>query len=74
MGADSYDLTAERMLDAAAEAVFDAYTDPEAGRTVFAGDPDWVVEVACDLRVGGLWSITSAHQAARPTARPTASP
>jgi uncharacterized protein YndB with AHSA1/START domain len=36
MGADTYDLTAERMLDAAAEAVFDAYTDPEAGRTVFA--------------------------------------
>ena len=60
MGADTYDLTAERTLDAAAEAVFDAYTDPEAGRTVFAGGPDWVVEVACDLRVGGVWSIISA--------------
>jgi uncharacterized protein YndB with AHSA1/START domain len=60
MGADTYDLTAERMLDAPAEAVFDAYTDPEAGRTVFAGGPDWVVEVACDLRVGGVWSIISA--------------
>lgn len=60
MGKDTYDLTAERTLDAAAEAVFDAYTDPKAGKTVFAGGPDWAVEVECDLRVGGLWSIISA--------------
>jgi uncharacterized protein YndB with AHSA1/START domain len=50
----------ERVLDAAIEAVFDAYTNPQAGRTVFAGGPDWTVEVTCDLRVGGVWSITSA--------------
>ena len=60
MGADTYDLTAKRTLDAPADAVFDVYTDPEAGRTVFAGGPGWVVEVACDLRVGGVWSIISA--------------
>lgn len=59
MSADTYDLTAERMLDATVDGVFDAYTNPDAGRTVFAGGPDWVVEVTCDLRVGGVWSITS---------------
>jgi glutathione S-transferase len=59
MSTDTYDLTVERVLDAAVEDVFDAYTSPEAGRTVFAGGPDWAVEVTCDLRVGGVWSITS---------------
>ena len=65
MDAEAYDLTVERTLDAPVEAVFDAYTDPEAGKTVFAGGPDWVVEVACDLRVGGQWSITSAPPGGR---------
>lgn len=60
MSVGTYDLSAERVLDAPAEAVFGAYTDPEAGRTVFAGGADWVVEVTCELRVGGVWSITSA--------------
>lgn len=60
MSADTYVFTTERVLDAAVEDVFDAYTDPEAGRSVFAGGPDWVVEVTCDLNVGGVWSITSA--------------
>lgn len=66
MSADTYVLTAERVLDAAVEDVFDAYTNPEAGRTVFAGGPDWVVEVRCDLRVGGVWSITSAPPGGAP--------
>lgn len=59
MSADTYDLTAERVLDAVVEDVFDAYSDPKAGRSVFAGGPDWVVEVTSDLEVGGVWSITS---------------
>ena len=60
MSADTYDFTAERVLDAPAEDIFDAYTDADAGKTVFSGGPDWVVDVTCDLRVGGVWSITSA--------------
>ena len=60
MSEPAYDLTAEQVLDAAVEDVFDAYTDSDAGRTVFAGGPDWVVDVTCDLRVGGMWHITSA--------------
>jgi glutathione S-transferase len=59
MSAETYDLTVERLLKAAVEDVFNAYTNPEAGRTVFAGGPDWAVEVTCDLRVGGVWTITS---------------
>ena len=42
------------------EDVVDAYTDAYAGRTVFAGGPDWDVDVVCDLRVGGVRSIRSA--------------
>jgi uncharacterized protein YndB with AHSA1/START domain len=60
MTAGTSDFTAERVLDAAAEDIFDAYTDSDVGRTVFSGGPDWVVDVTCDLRVGGVWSITSA--------------
>jgi uncharacterized protein YndB with AHSA1/START domain len=60
LGADTYDLTAERMIHADVEDVFDAYADVDAGRIVFAGGPDWDVDVTCDLRVGGVWSIRSA--------------
>jgi uncharacterized protein YndB with AHSA1/START domain len=60
MTKETYDLVAEQLLDATVEDVFDAYTDADAGRTVFAGGPDWDVDVACDLRVGGVWSIRSA--------------
>ena len=57
MTKETYDLVAEQLLDATDEDVFDAYTDADAGRTGFAGGPDWDVDVACDLRVGGVWSI-----------------
>jgi uncharacterized protein YndB with AHSA1/START domain len=60
MTKETYDLVAEQLLDATDEDVFGAYTDADAGRTVFAGGPDWDVDVACDLRVGGVWSIRSA--------------
>jgi uncharacterized protein YndB with AHSA1/START domain len=53
----SHDLRLERMYDAAPEVVFDAFTDPEAQRELYAEAPDWVVEAECDLRVGGRWTI-----------------
>ena len=60
MTKETYDLVAEQLLDATDEDVFDAYTDADAGRIVFAGGPDWDVDLTCDLRVGGVWSIRSA--------------
>jgi uncharacterized protein YndB with AHSA1/START domain len=53
----SEELRLERVLDAAPEVVFDAFTDPDAQRELYADAPDWVVESACDLRVGGRWTI-----------------
>jgi uncharacterized protein YndB with AHSA1/START domain len=54
----SHDLRLERTFDATPEVVFDAFTDPEAQRELYADEPDWVVESECDLRVGGHWRIT----------------
>jgi uncharacterized protein YndB with AHSA1/START domain len=53
----SRDLRLERVFDAAPEVVFDAFTDPEAQRELYADAPDWVVESEIDLRVGGRWTI-----------------
>ena len=53
----SEDLRLERVYDAAPETVFDAFTDPEAQKELYADAPDWIVESACDLRVGGRWTI-----------------
>jgi uncharacterized protein YndB with AHSA1/START domain len=53
----SEELRLERVVDAAPEIVFDAFTDPDAQRELYADAPDWVVESACDLRVGGRWTI-----------------
>jgi uncharacterized protein YndB with AHSA1/START domain len=53
----SHDLQLERVYDAAPEVVFDAFTDPDAQRELYADAPDWIVEAECDLRVGGRWSI-----------------
>jgi len=53
----THDLKLERLLDAAPEVVFDAFTDPQAQRELYADAPDWIVEAACDLRVGGRWTI-----------------
>ena len=52
-----HDLKLERLFDAAPEVVFDAFTDPAAQRQLYADAPDWIVEAACDLRVGGRWTI-----------------
>jgi uncharacterized protein YndB with AHSA1/START domain len=53
----SHDVRLERVYDAAPEVVFDAFTDPDAQKELYADAPDWVVEAECDLRVGGRWSI-----------------
>ncbi len=54
----SHDLKVERVFDAAPEVVFDAFTDPDAQKELYADAPDWIVESDCDLRVGGRWTIT----------------
>jgi uncharacterized protein YndB with AHSA1/START domain len=53
----SHDLRLERLYDAAPEVVFDAFTDPDAQKELYADAPDWVVESECDLRAGGRWTI-----------------
>lgn len=53
----SHDLRVERVYDAPPDVVFDAFTDPAAQHELYADAPDWIVESACDLRVGGRWTI-----------------
>jgi uncharacterized protein YndB with AHSA1/START domain len=53
----SQDLRLERVYDAAPEVVFDAFTDPEAQKELYADAPDWIVESTIDLRAGGRWTI-----------------
>ena len=52
-------LRIERVIDAPPEVVFDAFTTRE-GQEAFYGtdDPGWIVESNCDLRVGGVWTVT----------------
>jgi uncharacterized protein YndB with AHSA1/START domain len=54
----SEDVRFAREIDAAAEAVFDAFT-AQGGQEAFYGrdDPGWIVESSCDLRVGGVWTV-----------------
>jgi uncharacterized protein YndB with AHSA1/START domain len=53
------ELRLERVIDAAPEVVFDAFTTA-GGQLAFYGtdDPGWIVESRCDLRVGGVWTVT----------------
>jgi uncharacterized protein YndB with AHSA1/START domain len=55
----SDELRFERLIEAPRDVVFDAFTT-SGGQEAFYGqdDPDWIVESACDLRVGGVWTIT----------------
>jgi uncharacterized protein YndB with AHSA1/START domain len=56
----SYELRVERVLNATAEEVFEAYTDAEAAKVWFRlgpdGPDDSIVEITNDLRVGGEWN------------------
>ncbi len=53
----SEDVTSARLIDAPRETVFDAFTAPD-GQVAFYGEPGWIVESVCDLRVGGVWTVT----------------
>jgi uncharacterized protein YndB with AHSA1/START domain len=66
----SEDLRLERVYEADPATVFDAFTDPEAQRELYADAPDWVVESEIELRVGGRWTITFGPRG-RPPARET---
>jgi uncharacterized protein YndB with AHSA1/START domain len=53
----TYQLTVERVFEAPAEQVFDAFTSADAQR-VWMRDPDdqgAILETECDPRVGGRW-------------------
>ena len=48
----------ERTFDSPAEAVFDAWTNPEVMRRWFHVEPDWETpEAEVDLRVGGAYRV-----------------
>lgn len=53
------ELRIERVIDAPPDVVFETFTG-EDGQQAFYGqdDPGWIVESDCDLRVGGVWTIT----------------
>jgi uncharacterized protein YndB with AHSA1/START domain len=55
----SDDLRYERVIDASLDVVFETFTTP-GGQKAFYGqdEPGWIVESACDLRVGGVWAVT----------------
>jgi uncharacterized protein YndB with AHSA1/START domain len=53
----SEDVTVARVIDASRERVFDAFTAQD-GQEAFYGEPGWSVESECDLRVGGVWTVT----------------
>ncbi len=61
------DLRVERVLGAAPETVFDAFTDPDAQWEMYADAPDWVVRSECDLRPGGRWTIEFGPPGRRPS-------
>jgi uncharacterized protein YndB with AHSA1/START domain len=52
-------LLIERVIDAPPDVVFETFVSDD-GQAAFYGqdDPDWVLESDCDLRVGGIWTIT----------------
>ena len=51
----SLDLRFERLIAAAPERVFDAFTDPVGQREFYGQDAaGWIVDSRCDLRVGGV--------------------
>ena len=55
----SHELKFERLIGAPPEQVFDAFTDPDGQREFYGTDaPGWIVDSRCELRVGGVWSIS----------------
>lgn len=63
----THSLRVERVYAAAPGAVFDAFTDPEAQKEMYADEPGWIVRSECDLRVGGRWTIEFGPPNGRPS-------
>lgn len=63
----THDLRVERVYAAAPAVVFDAFTDPEAQKEMYADEPGWIVRSECDLRVGGRWTIEFGPPAGPPS-------
>jgi uncharacterized protein YndB with AHSA1/START domain len=59
MAASTFDLRAERVLDAPPDAVFDTYTSPDLWKVLGS-------DSTCDLRVGGVWTIVGGQPGAKP--------
>jgi uncharacterized protein YndB with AHSA1/START domain len=53
----SQDVPFADVINARPEVVFDALTGQD-GQEAFYGEPGWIVESECDLRVGGVWTVT----------------
>ena len=53
----SQDVRFARLINARPEVVFDEFTGQE-GQQAFYSVPGWSVQSECDLRVGGLWTVT----------------
>jgi uncharacterized protein YndB with AHSA1/START domain len=53
----SHELRVERVIEASAEDVFDAFTNTEAQKVWMqdSSDPGGIMETECDPRVGGRW-------------------
>jgi uncharacterized protein YndB with AHSA1/START domain len=53
------ELSYARLIAASPERVFDAFTSPAGQREFYGTDaPGWVVDSRCDLRVGGVWTVS----------------
>jgi uncharacterized protein YndB with AHSA1/START domain len=54
----SHELRFERVFDASAEEVFDAFVDPEGLEEMYGTDePGWIVKSEGEVRVEGAWSV-----------------
>jgi uncharacterized protein YndB with AHSA1/START domain len=53
----SEDAAFARVIDVAPEVVFEALAGQD-GQAAFYGEPGWIVESECDVRVGGVWTVT----------------
>jgi len=53
----SEDAVFAKVINAPPEVAFDALTGQD-GQEAFYAEPGWSVESECDLRVGGLWTVT----------------
>jgi uncharacterized protein YndB with AHSA1/START domain len=53
----SQDVRFARVIGARPDVVFDALTGQD-GQEAFYSEPGWSVRSECDLRVGGLWTVT----------------